>query len=112
MADIQTEYAVPDELMDFVRRGVLKVVSENPAEKTVKFDVPKLQSIDDLRHDVFYNVIWIHPDFNDQFCWYYLEKPGDLPNFMVEKEITDNGQEPIDFETLDDLTAWLADLDD
>ena len=31
-------------------------------------------------------LVWIHPEFNAQFCHYYDEKPGDLANFYLFKE--------------------------
>ncbi len=112
MADLKADFGVPDELIAYVNKGVLAVVSENEPEKTVIFDVPMLQSMDHLKRSTQYSLIWIHPEYNAEFCHFYDETPGDLPNFMVEKEIDDVGNEAIDIESFDDLTAWLDNLED
>ena len=58
--------------------------------------------------DTTFTLIWIHPDFNDQFCHYYTEKPGDLVNFYLFEDTTDVGDDWLDVDTLDDLLAWLG----
>jgi hypothetical protein len=54
-----------------------------------------------------YSLVWIHPDFNREFCWYYDETPGDLPNFYLTRGFSDLGEESIDVESIDDLIYWL-----
>ena len=55
-----------------------------------------------------YTVFWIHPDFNEECCDFYDERPGDQPNFHVVEEITDVGDQDIEnLDTLEDLTDWL-----
>ena len=61
---------------------------------------------DDQDRDTTFSLVWIHPDFNDQFCHYYDSKPGDLANFYVVKETTDLGDDWLDVATLDDLLVW------
>jgi len=112
MADLKSDFGVPDEFLAFLDRGLLTIVSEDLAERTVTFDVPMLQSVDHLKRTTQYSVIWIHPDFNADFCHFYHDTPGDLPNFMVKQETEDVGDELIDLESLDDLLAWLEGLAD
>lgn len=100
-------YGVPTEVMAFVDSGFLQLCSENEAEKTVTFFIPDLQYDNELGQSVDFTIIWIHPDFNAQFCHFYHETPGDLSNFYVFKETEDNGEDSIDVPTLDDLIAWL-----
>lgn len=51
--------------------------------------------------------MWIHPDYNDQYCHYYLEAPGDISTFYVTRSYSDAAEEPIDgLETVDDLVNW------
>lgn len=108
MTDIAAKYNIPDEVMAFVLDGFLEVVSENEAEKTVEFHVPSKRQTDDEGRITSWSVVWIHPDFNAEFCHYYDEKPGDLPNFYVLKDTTDVGDEQVDgLDTVEDLVAWL-----
>ena len=106
MTEIAAKYKIPAEVMAFVRNSFLEVVSENEAEKTVEFHVPSKRHEDDEGR----SVVWIHPDFTAEFCHYYDEKPGDLPNFYVEKDTTDFGGELVeDVDTVEDLVRWLRD---
>lgn len=107
MPDLAVDYKIPAELTDFIDDGFLEFLSENEAEKTVKFYIPSLAWTDELGHEISFTFVWIHPDFNAQFCHYYLETPGDLVNFYVFKETSDMGDECLDIESLDDLVCWL-----
>lgn len=108
MADLAAEFGVPAELRAFVDNGFLEVLSEKPAEKTVEFHIPTMHYTDDRDAITTFSLIWIHPDHNADFCHYFHEIPGDLPNFYVTKDTTDSGDEQIDgLETVDDLVDWL-----
>jgi hypothetical protein len=107
MPDLATNYGIPAELMAFVADGFLEVLSENEAEKTIEFHLPSKRRTDVEGRITTYSLTWIHPDFNDRFCHYYFEHPGDSPNFYVTEDTTDVGDEQLDLETVDDLVAWL-----
>jgi hypothetical protein len=78
---------------------------------TVEFHIPSRVSIDRRRRITAYRIVWIHPEHNADFCHYYQDTPGDLPNFYVEVENSEGPSEMIDeLETVDDLSAWLEDL--
>ena len=107
MPDLAVDYKIPTELSAFIDSGFLKFLSENGAEKTIKFHIPSMSWTDALGHDVTFSLIWINPDFNAEFCHYYLETAGDLANFYVFKETSDLGDEQLDIKSLDDLLCWL-----
>jgi hypothetical protein len=96
--------------MVFIDDGFLQVLHENPAEKTVEFHIPSKRYSDVEGRITTYSLTWIHPDFNEQFCHFYYEQPGDSPNFYVTEDTTDVGDEQVDLETVDDLVAWLETL--
>ena len=78
---------------------------------TVEFHIPSRRSVDHRGRITAYRIVWIHPDYNAQFCHYYQETPGDLPNFFVEVENSEGPSETVDeLETADDLAVWLEDL--
>jgi hypothetical protein len=52
-----------------------------------------------------YGLTWIPPDFNARFCHYCHETPGDLPNFYATQRCSNDADEHIDLETLDDLVC-------
>jgi len=108
MTDIAQRYAIPAELTAFIDSGFIQLLAENEAEKTVRFDIPALAWTDDQDRDTTFTLLWIHPEFNAQFCHYYDEKPGDLANFYVFKETTDLGDEWLDINDLDGLLDWLG----
>lgn len=113
MTDIADKYKIPAEVMEFVRDGFLEVVAEDEAENTVEFHIPSKRWTDPAGNITSYSVTWIHPDFNTEFCHYYDEKPGDLPNFYAMKDTTDIGDELVDgLDTVDDLVGWLEELRD
>lgn len=107
MSDLAVKYKIPPELDKFIDAGFLEFLSENEAERTIKFDIPAIAWTDDRDRDTTFTLVWIHPDFNEQFCHYYDEKPGDLANFYVFKETTDLGDDWLDVAALDDLIVWL-----
>jgi hypothetical protein len=107
MTELEKNYGVPAELKQFVDDGFLTVAIEKPEEKTVTFAIPKLAYRDENDNEMYFTLDWIHPDFNADFCHYYHENPGDLPNFYLRKECRSHGDEDIDLESLADLIAWL-----
>jgi hypothetical protein len=107
MSAFAAKYKIPPEIDQFIDNGFLKLLSENEGEKTITFDVPAISWKDDNNRDTTFTLIWIHPDFNDQFCHYYNDKPGDLANFYVMKGTTDTGDDWLDLTTPDDLLVWL-----
>ena len=109
MTDLAQKYDIPADIMAFVKSGFLEVVSEDEATKTVEFHIPSKRATDDEGRLASYSVIWIHPDFNAEFCHYYDQRPGDLPNFFAEEDTTDVGSDLVDgLESVDDLVGWLA----
>jgi hypothetical protein len=78
---------------------------------TVEFHIPSRVTVDHRRRITAYRIVWIHPAHNAEFCHYYLDTPGDLPNFYVNVENSEGPAVGIDdLETVDDLEAWLEDL--
>lgn len=108
MADLAAEYKVPPELQRFVDSGFVQLLCEKPEEKTVEFHIPNLLYTDENDRSTSFSIIWIHPDFNEQFCHYYDEKPGDLTNFYVLKQTDEVGDDWLDIEDLDGLLDWLG----
>jgi hypothetical protein len=107
MADLAKDYGVPPEVMAFVDAGFLEVLAETPDEKTVEFHIPSKRH-SDIKGTIYaYDLTWIHPDFNARFCHDCHETPGDLPNFYATQRCSDDADEHIDLETLDDLVCWL-----
>lgn len=114
MTSLEVAYKLPPELMAFVKSGFLEMLSEDKERKTVAFYIPSRRSTDEYgRIASVFNVTWIHPDHNAEFCHYYENTPGDLANFYVSRATPDHGNEVVpDLDTLDDLISWLADLHD
>ncbi|MEK6259924.1 MAG: hypothetical protein AABP62_14990 [Planctomycetota bacterium] len=112
MPNIQSDYDLPDELMAFVDSGFLEVKWEKPAEKTIRFHIPAMVTTDGRGRFVLFEIEWIHPAFNSQFCSYYDQVRGDLPNFNVIKFVEDRGDELLDIDTPDDLIPWLSEVAD
>lgn len=105
------KYKLPDELMRFVDSGFLEVLKEHDSEKYVEFHIPSKVNEITRDHIMAYSVVWIHPDFNEEYCHFFTETPGDLPNFYVERNFSDDAWESInDLETVDDLVSWLEEL--
>jgi len=107
MNDLAQKYKIPDEIMAFVNKGVLVLLAEDEARKTVEFHVPSKRWTNPAGHITTYSVVWIHPDFNTEFCHYYVQKPGDMPNFHVQIDTDGSDDEVEDMDTVDDLAAWL-----
>ena len=111
MSQIGQRYALPPEIDRYLDEGFLELSMEHPNEMTVDFHIPSSRSTDHRGRITVYCVTWIHPDYNAEFCQYYDETPGDLPNFSVEVRKSDGPSEIIDdLETADDLEAWLEDF--
>jgi hypothetical protein len=111
MTDLAAKYNIPDEIMAFVRGGFLEVAEETPDRATVEFRIPSLGSADSSDQYTLYNLVWIHPVRNAEFCHYYDEKPGDLPNFFVRIDTEHSRDEQVeDLETVDDLVYWLSEM--
>jgi hypothetical protein len=111
MSQIGQRYAVPAEIDRFVDQGFLEVLTELPNKMTVEFHIPSRVIVDSRRRITAYCIVWIHPDHNADFCDYYYERPGDLPNFYVEVRNSEGPAEIIDdLETVDDLEVWLEDF--
>ncbi len=108
MTDLADKYNIPDKIVAFVRSGFLEVAEESPDRATVEFRIPSLGSADSSDKYVLYNLVWIHPDRNAEFCHYYDQKPGDLPNFFVRIDTDHSRDEQVeDLETVEDLVGWL-----
>lgn len=111
MSQISQRYAVPAEIDQFVDQGFLEVLTERPDKMTVEFHIPSRVTADHRRRITAYRIVWIHPDHNADFCDYYHETPGDLPNFYVEVCNSEGPAEMIDdLETVDDLSVWLEEF--
>ncbi len=107
MQDLEITYGVPAELKRFVDAGFLVVVFERPEERIVTFGIPGLAFTDANDVETYFTLDWIHPDFNEQFCHYFREKPGDLANFYLTRACRERGDDLIDLGSLEDLIAWL-----
>ena len=108
MSAFATKYAIPPEVDRFIDTGFLEVLAEHAAEKTVRFHIPSKSVVDTQERMTCYEVYWIHPDFNAEFCHYYHEHPGDFPNFWALEDTDSVGDTFIDdLESVDDLVAWL-----
>ena len=107
---LQSRYRLPPTLMAFIDDGFVELLSEDEPQKTVQFHMPSMRRTDDKGRIAAYSLTWIHPDFNKQFCHYYDEEPGDLPNFYVTKETTDSADEAVELEDVDDLIDWLGQM--
>jgi hypothetical protein len=111
MSAIGQRYSVPAEIDQFVDQGFLEVLTERPNKMTVEFHIPSKVSVDRKRRITAYRIIWIHPAHNADFCDYYEEMPGDLPNFYVEVQNSEGPSEIIgDLKTVDDLEAWILEF--
>lgn len=109
--DTLRKYDMPAQLKVFVEEGFLELLSEKDAEKTLEFHIPSKRLVHTRDHIQAYSVIWIHPKFNTKFCHYYIDHPGDLPNFYVVRSFSDDADERIpDLESVDDLIGWLNSL--
>ena len=109
--DLAQKYNIPDEVMEFVRDGFLEVSEETPDRATVEFRMPSLGNADSSDKYTLYNLVWIHPQRNAEFCHFYDETPGDLPNFYVRIDTEHSRDEQVeDLETVDDLVDWLGEM--
>jgi hypothetical protein len=109
--NLAQKYQIPAEVMVFVDDGFLEVAEETPDRATVEFRMPSLGSADSADRYTLYNLVWIHPARNAEFCHYYDEKPGDLPNFFVRIDTERSRDEQVEnLETVDDLVDWLNEM--
>ena len=109
MTDLATTYDIPAEVVEFVHSGFLEVAEESPDRATVEFRIPSLGNADASDRYTLYNLVWIRPDRNAEFCHFYDEKPGDLPNFFVCIDTDHSRDEQVEgLETVDDLVDWLS----
>jgi hypothetical protein len=87
------------------------LLTEQPDKITVEFHISSCTSIDHRKCIAAYCIVSIHPSHNADFCRYYHETPGDLPNFYVGVRGSEGQSEMIDeLETLDDLSDWLKEF--
>jgi hypothetical protein len=108
---IAHKYQIPAEVMSFVQDGLLVVAEENPDRATVEFRIPSLGNADSSDKYTLYNLVWIHPDFNAEFCHYFDKTPGDLPNFYVRIDTEHSREEQVEgLATVDDLVDWLNEM--
>lgn len=108
---IASKFGLPDELLRFVDNGTLEVTNEDESQHTIEFSIPSLWRKNEHRRITAYALTWIDPSYNSQFCHYYDEVPGDMPNFFVRKLRSDLGDEYVeDLNDLDDLVAWLEEI--
>ncbi len=108
MSDLAAMYKLPDEIMALVKSGFLEVLSEKEDEWTVELDIPSMGTVTAPDSFTSYTLIWIHPDHNAEFCHYYLEKPGDLPNFYVRIHSPNARDDQVeDLKSVEDLVDWL-----
>ena len=106
---VAADYKLPPEIMAFVENGFLIKTSEEKAQKTIRFDIPSLGTATAADDFTSYTLVWIHPDHNAEFCHYYIETPGDLPNFYVEIHSPNAPDQQVDgLDSIDDLVDWLT----
>lgn len=111
MQDLAEKYGLPGELVAFIDRGFLELLREDFEKKTVEFHIPSKRAVDRHGRITAISLTWIHPAFNAEFCHFYDQSPGDLPNFYVTEDTTDVGSEIIDdLNSAVDLADWLVDL--
>jgi len=109
MPDLAAKYGVPPEVMQFVDDGSLELLREDESKKTITFHMPSLRYTNEKRRTTTFTLTWIHPGFNEQFCHYYNEQPGDAENFYIRCDTDDVGDELLDVgESLEDLEYWVA----
>jgi hypothetical protein len=111
MTHIAQRYGVPAEIEQFLVSGFLELLGEQPDRMTVEFHIPSRVSVAHRRRITAYRIVWRHPAHNAEFCDYYHEAPGDLPNFYVEIRNSEDPRAVIDgSETLEHLSAWLEEF--
>ena len=109
MSELSEKYGIPKEITAFVNNGFLEVSSRDEEKRTVEFDIPSVGTVTGADRFTLYSLIWIHPNHNAEFCHYYEEEPGDLPNFYVRIHSPDARDEQVeDLNTVDDLADWLS----
>jgi hypothetical protein len=109
MNTLALRFGIPAELEMLIDTGVLEITGQDDAEKTLHLVVPSLRQQDRKGRIKVVTITWIHPDYNAQFCHYYHESPGDLPNFYVAEENSEGPDEPLDVNDLEELLDFLSD---
>ena len=109
--DLARKCKLPAEVMAFVNDGFLAVAEEDADRATVEFRMPLLGSADSAGRYTLYNLVWIDPARNAEFCHFYFEKPGDMPNFSVRIDTEHSRDEQLEnLETADDFVDWLGEM--
>lgn len=102
----QEAYGLPDEIVEFIDRGVLSLLSEDLDKRSVEFLIPAAGTVETAtRPDVSYTLKWFHPDNSPTDC--------DLEGvfFDVRKEIEGCGSTSVDdLDVVDDLLDWLEQI--
>jgi hypothetical protein len=86
------------------------VPPKTPSSKTIQFEIPSNATVHRRGNTTAHRILWIHQAHNAKHCHNVNDVPGDLPYFYVEVQNWDGPSEIIDdFQTNDDLEAWLED---
>jgi hypothetical protein len=87
------------------------VLWEDTEQRTIEFHIPSRISSDHRGRVTAYRMVWIHPEHNAEFCHFFAEVPGDLPNFYVEVCTSDGPDEMLDqLQSDEDLECWLQEF--
>jgi hypothetical protein len=93
MNKLALRFGLPADLEKLIDTGVFAVTGEDDATKTLRLVIPSPSPAgsqgpnQDRQHHL--------PDYNAQFCHYYHETPGDLPNFYVAEKNSEGPDEPL-----------------
>lgn len=109
MDDIHSNFAIPRQLAPFIDNGFLEVLSQDKSRRTIEFHMPSKRFVDAGGRMTTYSLIWIHPEYNAEFCHYHDRAPGDVPNFWITEDVEEVGNEQVDgLQSVDDLVVWLT----
>lgn len=111
MQRLAAQYGIPTEVMRYVEVGLLQILREDEAQRTVEFHLALLQSHNGNGngHAATFALTWIHPEVKERFDPLYVNGSGELPNSFVTRNGVGSGDEEVDgLETVDDLLAWLG----
>lgn len=102
------EFKIPLDLQKFIDDGFLHLLSVNEDQKYLEFYIPSRRNIRNNNEIETYSMIWIHPDFNNDYCHFYLHQAGDLPNFYVQICSSNGRNEQLTgIDSFDQLVIWL-----
>jgi hypothetical protein len=111
MSEIGQRYALPGDVDRFVDDGFLEVLWEDTEQRTIEFHIPSRISSDHRGRVTAYRIVWIHPEHNAEFCHFFADVAGDLPNFYVEVCTSDGPDEMLDqLQSDEDLECWLQEF--